>query len=272
MGVQQEYIEGVAKGREGSSNAKRGEIVRIAAIIRNSGLSLRKQGRPRGSNRAPPCATVRRNSNIRTITIKSGSARARRFRTDGERTEKGAVSYRLSASRPNRENAGNKLSRSFPQAVTDLWFIARLRRRILGEAKKRVHRCSFRDISQDRNEQSSRRRRERPPRHLLSTPRDTIVRRVNTFVDRENRRTHLHCSCYSENRDTKTMSGVISQFTSSPEDNTIVLLIIFFNLVQQWSNRKVYKIINASIIKETSRLSSLLTSAIYYFTFSIMIQ
>jgi len=106
------------------------------------------------------------------------------------RWRKSAGEERLSlgASRPNRENAGNKLSRSFPQAVTDLWFIARLRRKILGELKKRAHRCSFRDISQDRNEQSSRRRRERPPRHLLSTPRDTIVRCVNTFVDRENRR------------------------------------------------------------------------------------
>lgn len=151
---------------------------------------------------------MRRNSNIRTITIKSGgvgTTLSRRWRKSGG----GGVSYRLGASRPNRENAGNKLS-SFPQAVTDLWFIARLRRRILGEAKKRAHRCSFRDISQDRNEQSSRRRRERPPRHLLSTPRDTIVRRVNTFVDRENRRTLLHCSCYSENRDTKTMTNYSS--------------------------------------------------------------
>lgn len=41
-----------------------------------------------------------------------------------------------------------------------------------------------------------------PPR--LSTPRDTIVRRVNTFVDRENRRILLHCYRYSENRDAKT--------------------------------------------------------------------
>lgn len=157
----------------------------------------------------PPCAAVRRNSNIRTITIKSGGAGttlSRRWRKSGGGGEakvgRKDVSYRLGASRPNRENAGNKLSRSFPQAVTDLWFIARLRRRILGEAKKRAHRCSFRDISQDRNEQSSRRRRERPPRHLLSTPRDTIVRRVNTFVDRENRRTLLRRSRYSENRDT----------------------------------------------------------------------
>lgn len=141
--------------------------------------------------------------------------------TNGKRAGKRAISYRLSASRPNRENAGNKLSRSFPQAVTDLWFIARLRRRILGEAKKRVHRCSFRDISQDRNEQSSRRRQERPPRHLLSTLQDTIVKRVNTFVDRENRWTHLHCFCYSGNRDTKTMS--LRRHLIDLEDNIAVL-------------------------------------------------
>lgn len=109
-------------------------------------------------------------------------------------------------SRPNRENAGNKLSRSFPRAVTDLWFIARLRRRILGEAKKRAHRCSFRDISQDRNEQSSRQgggvAMWRCGYSILSTRRGTIVRRVNTFVDRENRRrdpsTHDRLFFFSE--------------------------------------------------------------------------
>lgn len=147
--------------------------------------------------------------------------------------ERGDVSYRLGASRPNRENAGNKLSRSFPQAVTDLWFIARLRRRILGEAKKRAHRCSFRDISQDRNEQSSRRQRERPPRHLFSTPRDTIVRRVNTFVDRENRRTLPHSSCYSENRDTKTMMNYsfARRFIDLADNIAGFLLTIFYDLV-----------------------------------------
>lgn len=142
---------------------------------------------PEEAAAAPSCAAVRRNGNIRTVTIKSGGADttlSRRWWKSGRRL---LQTRRLPAEQ--RENTGNKLSRSFPQAVTDLWFIARLRRRILGEAKKRAHRCSFRDISQDRNEQSSRRRRERPPRYLLSTPRDTIVRRVNTFVDRENRRT-----------------------------------------------------------------------------------
>lgn len=157
--------------------------------------------------------------------------RAQRFRADGERG--GNVSYKLGASRPNRENAGNKLSRSFPQAVTDLWFIARLHRRILGEAKKRAHRCSFRDISQDRNEQSSRRQRERPPRHLLSTPRDTIVRRVNTFVDRKNHWTLLHCSCYSGNRDTKTMMSYSSacRLIEQIINSRCLVLTIFFDLV-----------------------------------------
>lgn len=78
------------------------------------------------------CAAVRRNSNITTITIKSGGvgtmlSRRWRKRRGMEQREEGDVSYRRNVSRPNGENAGNKLSRSFLRAVTDLWFIARLR-------------------------------------------------------------------------------------------------------------------------------------------------
>lgn len=71
------------KGTPRVAECETRRIVWIMAIIRNSGLSLGRQGWFRGSNST---AAVRRNSNIRTITIKTGGAGpmlSRRWRKSG---------------------------------------------------------------------------------------------------------------------------------------------------------------------------------------------
>lgn len=155
--------------RRGSQGDIKGRRMRNVANRANCGYNTKFRIIPRTTGAIPEkatslCAAVRRNSTITTITIKSGGVGAMLSRRWRKRRagRRGCLlqEKRLSAEqRECRKQALEEFSSSRHRLMV---YCPSTRRRILGEAKKRAHRCSFRDISQDRSEQSSRRRQPHP--------------------------------------------------------------------------------------------------------------
>lgn len=171
--------------------------MRIAAIIRNSGLSLGRQGRPL-EEAAPLYAAVRRNSNITTITIKSGGVGTRCFRADGERAEREGATGRRGRLLQEKTPLG-RTERMQETSSRGVFFEPSPTYGLLPvyapedpQGGKETSAQMFLPRYFPGQERTKFPLAAAPPRRPLSTPRDTIVRRVNTFVDRENRRTLLH--------------------------------------------------------------------------------
>lgn len=146
---------------------------------------------------APLCAAVRRNSNITTITIKSGGVGtmlSRRWRKSRAGRSNGQEGTSLTGGTPlgRTERMQETSSRGVffePSPTYGLLPVYTLEDPRGGKETSAQMFLPRYFPGQERTKFPP---AAAPPRRGLSTPRDTIVRRVNTFVDRENRRTLLH--------------------------------------------------------------------------------